>query len=174
MSRRFVLAICLIAALLHGTAEARQRVRVPPGAGLTISCIEQAAMRLGVPLAALLGILATEGGQNGEALSNTNGTWDMGPFQVNTCHINMLLEFGIRPEDVLANGCVNADAAALILRRELRRSAGDLWEALGAYHSRTTHLHHAYRQRLQRNLKKLEQGRVTALIEYVNGKRRAW
>lgn len=173
MIRRVVLAICLIA-LLHEAAEARQRVRVQPGSGLTISCVEQAAMRHGVPLAALLAILATEGGQNGEALSNENGTWDMGPFQVNTCHINMLLTFGIRPEDVLADACVNANAAALILRRELERSRGNLWDALGAYHSRTAHLHYAYRQRLQRNLKKLEQGRVAALIEYVNGTRRAW
>ena len=74
----------------------------------------------------------------------------------------------------VTDACVNANAAALILRRELERSRGNLWDALGAYHSRTAHLHYADRQRLQRNLKKLEQGRVAALIEYVNGTRRAW
>lgn len=173
MSAR-VLAVLLCLAFWGGDADARQRVRVPPEAALTLSCVQNAAARHDVPLAALFGILATEGGRVGEALSNTNGTWDLGPFQVNTCHINRLLRHGIRPEDVLADACVNADAAALLLRGELERSRGDLWDALGAYHSRTARHHAAYRQRLRRNLAKLDQGRVAALIEYANGERRGW
>ena len=174
MSARVLAVMLLFAALVAGEdASARQRVSVPSEA-LTLACIQNAAARHDVPLAALFGILATEGGRVGEALDNTNGTWDLGPFQVNTCHIERLLRHGIRPEDVLADACVNADAAALILRGELDRSRGDLWEALGAYHSRTARHHAAYRQRLRSNLRKLDQGRVAALIEYANGGRRSW
>ena len=38
----------------------------------------------GMPPAALFGLLATEGGSMGEVSSNTNGTWDLGCFQINT------------------------------------------------------------------------------------------
>lgn len=153
--------------------QARKRVSVPARANLSLECIREAAQRHEVPLAGLLGILATEGGKPGEALSNRNGTWDMGPFQLNTCHVNALFERGVSPHDVLTDACVNADAAAWLLARELDRT-GDLWEAIGAYHSRTRHLHRAYVRRVKNNLTKLEQGRVSALIEYANGQRRSW
>ena len=68
----------------HGSPFRRRRP-------LTWECVIGAAKRFNLPLAALVGILATEGGKTGEALSNTNGTWDLGGFQVNTCHVNELL-----------------------------------------------------------------------------------
>lgn len=169
-----VLPFCLLLLLVMSSiCHARAKVSVPARANLTMECIESAAKRHGVPLAALLGILATEGGKPGQALSNTNGTWDMGPFQINTCHVNSLLRRGIAPEDVLADACVNADAAAWLLSQELDRSS-DLWEAIGAYHSRTGHLHRAYVRRVRGNLVKLEQGRVAALVRFANGERRSW
>ena len=167
---------CLVMAMicvLPTTIHARARVTVPAKANLSLACIAQAADRYKIPLAALLGILATEGGQPGEALNNTNGTWDLGPFQVNTCHIKELLAVGLQPETILSDACVNAHAAAWLLHKELGRSR-TLWEAIGAYHSRTPHFHHAYLGRLQRNLAKLRQGRVAALIDYANGKRKDW
>lgn len=165
-----LLSFCLVPA---EPALARKRVSVPARANLSLECIREAARRHDVPLASLLGILATEGGKPGEALSNRNGTWDMGPFQLNTCHVNALLERGVSPYDVLADACVNADAAAWLLAREFDRTR-DLWEAIGAYHSRTRHLHRAYVRRVRHNLAKLEQGRVSALIEYANGQRGSW
>lgn len=155
------------------TLAKRDVVTVPAKANLTLHCISTAAVTHDVPLAVLLGILATEGGRPGQALSNCNGTWDMGPFQVNTCHVEQLLQHGIKPEDVLADACVNADAAAWLLRQEMIRSH-DIWEAIGAYHSRTAHYHLAYIQRVKTNLAKLQQGRVSALIDYANGDRRSW
>ncbi|WP_300802429.1 lytic transglycosylase domain-containing protein [uncultured Desulfovibrio sp.] len=166
---------CLLLLLLSmpSICHARAKVSVPARANLTMECIESAAKRHGVPLAALLGILATEGGKPGQALRNTNGTWDLGPFQINICHVNSLLRRGISPEDVLADACVNADAAAWLLSQELDRSS-TLWEAIGAYHSRTGHLHRAYIRRVRGNLVKLEQGRVAALVRFANGERRSW
>ena len=89
-------------------AAERARVAFPPLRPLTADCVLDAAHSSGMPAAALFAILATEGGKTGEALSNKNGTWDMGPFQVNTVHLNELAAMGISPDAVLRDGRVNA------------------------------------------------------------------
>ena len=142
--------------LLPDMAFAAERARVvfPPMRPLTADCVVDAARASGMPVAALFAILATEGGKTGQALSNRNGTWDMGPFQVNTAHVNELAAMGIAPETVLCDGRINAYAAAWLLRKEYRRT-GDLWEAIGAYHSRTPQRRDAYVRRVQANLERL-------------------
>ena len=142
-----VLALCL----LSGVAHARSVVAVPHTRALTPDCVAEAALEHGVPLAALMGILAAEGGREGEAKRNANGSWDMGPFQVNTCNLNELVLQGFTPEAILMDGCINAHAAAWILRREYAR-AGNIWTAIGAYHSRTPEFHAAYVARVKRHL----------------------
>ena len=159
-----------------GQAIGRTKVRHPePATPLSWECVTDAAQRNDLPLAALLGILATEGGRPGEALSNTNGTWDIGPFQINTCHLNELSKLGVHPAALMTDSCLNASAAAWLLRKELNRS-GDIWEAVGAYHSRTPQHHRAYTVRVQRNLALLSEdaGRIPRLIEYANGQRGGW
>lgn len=150
--------------LLPGAAFAAERARVvfPPLRPLTADCVLDAARVSGMPPAALFAILATEGGKTGEALSNKNGTWDMGPFQVNTTHVNELAAMGISPETVLRDGHVNAYAAAWLLRKEYRRT-GDLWQAIGAYHSRTPHRRDAYIRRVKNNLERLRREGIFTL-----------
>ena len=135
-------------------AAGRARVVFPPMRPLTADCILDAARINGMPAAALFAILATEGGKTGEALSNKNGTWDMGPFQVNSVHLNELSVMGISPDAVLRDGRVNAYAAAWLLRKEYQRT-GSLWQAIGAYHSRTPHRRDAYIRRVKSNLERL-------------------
>ena len=99
-------AACFLLAalwLLPDAAFAAERARVvfPPLRPLTADCVLDAARISGMPVAALFAILATEGGKTGEALSNRNGTWDIGPFQVNTIHFNELAAMGIAPDAVL-------------------------------------------------------------------------
>lgn len=151
-------AFFLLAALwlLPDAAFAAERARVifPPLRPLTADCVLDAARISGMPVAALFAILATEGGKTGEALSNRNGTWDIGPFQVNTIHLNELAAMGISPDAVLRDGRVNAYAAAWLLRKEYQRT-GSLWQAIGAYHSRTPHRRDAYIRRVQANLERL-------------------
>ena len=152
-------AVCFLLAVLcllpePTRAAERARVALPPTRPLTADCVVDAARASGMPVAALFAILATEGGKTGEALSNRNGTWDMGPFQVNTTHINELVMMGIAPETVLRDGRVNAYAAAWLLRKEYRRT-GDLWEAIGTYHSRTPRRRDAYVRRVKANLERL-------------------
>lgn len=156
-------------------AGGRDKVKLAPMTALTWDCISRAADYHEVPVAALLGILATEGGQLGEALSNTNRTWDLGPFQINTCHVDKLALFGVDPFILTTDSCLNASAAAWLLREQINRSK-DIWEAVGAYHSRTPRHHDAYIKRVQSNLSLLYErtDRIERLIEFANGQRRGW
>ena len=146
----------------QGFAAGRARVAVAVARPLTWECVVDAAHAYNLPLAALVGILATEGGKTGEALSNTNGTWDMGAFQVNTCHVKGLMRAGFTPEAILRDGCANAYAAAWILRKEYDRTR-NIWDAVGAYHSRTPKFRDAYLERVREHLTKLSRSGLAGL-----------
>ena len=152
-------AVCVLLAvlcLIPGAAFAAGRAKVvfPPMRPLTADCVLDAARASGMPAAALFAILATEGGRMGEALRNKNGTWDLGCFQVNTVHLKDLAAMGISARAVLCDGRANAHAAAWLLRKEYRRT-GNLWQAIGAYHSRTPHRRDAYIRRDKNNMERL-------------------
>lgn len=160
-------AVCLLLLALCLTPDIalsaqRMKVALPPMRPLTVDCVLDAARISGMPVAALFAILATEGGKTGEALSNKNGTWDLGPFQVNTVHLRELDAMGISPDAVLRDGRVNAHAAAWLLRKEYRRT-GNLWQAIGAYHSRTPHRRDAYIRRVKNNLERLKREGIVTL-----------
>ena len=152
-------AVCVLLAvlcLIPGAAFAAGRAKVvfPPMRPLTADCVLDAARASGMPAAALFAILATEGGRMGEALRNKNGTWDLGCFQVNTVHLKDLAAMGISARAVLCDGRANAHAAAWLLRKDYRRT-GNLWQAIGAYHSRTPHRRDAYIRRVKNNMERL-------------------
>lgn len=163
-----LLALCLTPDI--ALSAQRMKVALPPMRPLTADCVLDAARVSGMPAAALFAILATEGGKIGEALSNKNGTWDVGPFQVNSVHLNELAAMGISPDAVLRDGRVNAYAAAWLLRKEFRRT-GNLWQAIGAYHSRTPHRRDAYIRRVRANLNKLRQEGLSMLPLQIREKR---
>lgn len=143
-------------------AAGRAKVVFPPMRPLTADCVVDAARASGMPVAALFAILATEGGKTGEALRNRNGTWDLGPFQINTVHLNELTAMGISPDAILRDGRVNVYAAAWLLRKEYRRT-GDLWQAIGTYHSRTPQRRDAYVRRVKANLERLRREGIFTL-----------
>ena len=163
-NRKIYLYITAMLCILSGTAQAgsRDRIALPETRPLSWECVVDAAAQYNLPLAAMVGILATEGGKTGEALSNTNGTWDMGPFQINTCHVNELLQAGMAPEVILQDGCANAYAAAFILRKEYDRTR-NIWDAVGAYHSRTPKFRDAYLGRVREHLTKLSRTGLVGL-----------
>ena len=166
-------ALCLLLLALCLTPDialSAQRIKVTLLHPLTADCVLDAARVSGMPVAVLFAILATEGGKMGEALSNKNGTWDLGGFQINTVHLKDLAAMGISPDAVLRDGRVNAHAAAWLLRKEYRRT-GNLWQAIGAYHSRTPHRRDAYIRRVQANLKKLRQKGLSMLPLQIGEKR---
>ncbi len=67
---------------------------------------------------------------------NGNGSIDIGAFQINSIHLAELARYGIA-RAALTDGCVSAEVAAWHYRRQIDLQ-GNGWQAVGAYHSRTT------------------------------------
>ncbi len=122
---------------------------------LTIGDIYRIARVFDLPPAALIGILATEKGRPGEARQNINGSWDMGPFQINTCHVDEIIRLGYAPQEIMMDPRLNAIFAARLLQKHYLRT-NNIWLAIGAYHSRTPALQQEYILRVQSKLKNLD------------------
>jgi hypothetical protein len=98
---------------------------------------------LGIPQPILYAVLHTEGGTPGKSSKNTNGSYDLGPMQVND---RVWLPFfkrhyGLTEAQLKNNGCLNVWAGGVILYMQVAQ-AKDWWKGIGNYHSRTP-VHHA-------------------------------
>lgn len=105
------------------------------------ACLLIAAQTYQVPPGVLLGILQVEGGRIGQAVGNTNGSYDLGPMQVNTIWLPELsrkwnTDRGTAMRWLRDDGCVNMAVSAWILRQRINRT-GDLWSGIAGYHSLT-------------------------------------
>lgn len=121
-------------------------------------CIFTAAQTYAVPPSVLLGILHVEGGRVGMASKNTNGTYDLGPMQINTIWMPELARhWGVSKETahrmVRDDACVNIGVGAWILRRNMDRT-GSLYTGIAHYHSATPHLGHRYREKVMSAMQK--------------------
>ncbi len=114
-------------------------------------CVNAAAAAYRIPQAVFRAVLTTEGGWVGLKKRNTNGSYDMGPAQINTIHLPELAKSGITEDMLVGDACVNVYVAAYRLRVEIER-AGEFWRGVGNYHSRTPHLHQRYLARVMKNL----------------------
>lgn len=123
---------------------------------VTTECVAAAAAWQKVPLDILQSILAVEGGQVGQVSENTNGTVDIGPAQINTLWLPVLAEQGITGRMLRDNGCVNVYAASWILKTHIVESGGDIWAAVGRYHSRNARYADPYRQRVASALVRIQ------------------
>jgi soluble lytic murein transglycosylase-like protein len=96
-----------------------------------------------VPPQVMIGILNVEGGHIGQAVGpNVNGTYDLGPMQVNTRWLPDLSRYwGIDQQTakqwVRDDGCINLHVAAWILRQKLDEAGGNLFQGIARYHSAT-------------------------------------
>jgi hypothetical protein len=150
-----LLAAALLAAVA-GTA------RADADRDTLLRCLSGAAERYDVPADVLVLIYLNEGGTLGKASRNTNETDDLGPFQINEIWLPRLaLHWGLpRPvvrELLLGQFCANVDAAAWILRLNLDGTGGDMWEAVGLYHSATPDLKRRYLKQIY--------GRIVAILQ---------
>ena len=150
------LAAFLLACVLTPICTQAQAIAINPGDPLhrvgpaDIPCVIQAAMRHGVPANVLLALASVEGGKNGQLVRNTNGTYDVGHFQLNTMHFaeNGVFQH-IRKDDVAWRGCYNAELAAWFLRQRLDApGGGDYWTRVATYHSATPKFNAIYRGKL--------------------------
>lgn len=118
-------------------------------AQLIASCLFLAAQTYQVPPAVMLGILSVEGGKVGQAVRNTNGTYDLGPMQINTIWMPELAQhWGVSEAQaaqwVRDDACTNMNVSAWILRQHINETKS-LSQAISYYHSRTPHLGQRYK-----------------------------
>lgn len=107
------------------------------------------ARRYGVDSRIVKAILQVEGGRVGMRSPNTNGSFDLGPMQINTLWLPTLRARGIGEAELLWDYCTNIAVGTWILARALHASQAppntpDYWQAVGKYHSRTPHLNVRY------------------------------
>jgi hypothetical protein len=113
------------------------------------ACLMLASHTYQVPPAVMIGIMHVEGGRVGaESGPNFNGTYDLGPMQVNTSWLPLLAQswqVNLRTARaaVRDDGCVNVKVAAWILHRKIAE-AGSLYGGIAHYHSATPYLGSRY------------------------------
>lgn len=102
----------------------------------TAYCIVSAAHRFNKPPEAILAMMLHENGRKGMKKLNTNGSFDLGPMQVNTIWLRAASPLsGYVNEDALANNlCLNIHSAAWILTTHYQKTK-NIWTAIGMYHS---------------------------------------
>lgn len=119
-----------------------------------ISCVIDAARRQKVPANVLLALASMEGGKNGQRVGNSNESYDIGHFQLNSIHWKKDGLFWRHPEireaDVAWRGCYNAEVAAWVLRKHIEdeKASGDYWTRVANYHSKTKFFNSRYRSKL--------------------------
>lgn len=125
------------------------------------TCLMLAAQNYNVPPAVMLGIMHVEGGRVGQAVGpNNNGTYDLGPMQINTMHLPQLARYwkvntNTAMKMVKDDACINVNVAAWILRQRLNES-GNLTLAIAHYHSKTPKFGYVYARKVIGAMKRME------------------
>lgn len=117
------------------------------------ACLFLAAQTYSLPPAVLVGIYQVEGGQVGQEVGpNVNGTYDLGPMQINTAWLDDLSRrWGVSESTarkwVRDDPCTNVGVAAWILRTNLNET-NDLAKAIAYYHSHTPRHGQVYKEKV--------------------------
>ncbi|MBU6264534.1 MAG: hypothetical protein KGM39_07170, partial [Actinomycetales bacterium] len=95
----------------HGTSTQEELYPIGPA---TLQCTLDAARRQKVPPNILLALGSQELGKAGQFVKNHNGSYDMGPWQINTVHLQKTFKDYplITPQAIAWRGCYNAELAA--------------------------------------------------------------
>lgn len=132
------------------------------------SCLMMAAQTYTVPPQVMVGILHVEGGKVGQEVGpNFNGTYDLGPMQVNSRWLPTLaatwhVDQGTARRWVRDNSCVNLHVSAWILRQKIEEASGNLFYGIARYHSATPQFGHVYAAKVIRAMER------HGLIDYGN------
>ncbi len=116
------------------------------------ACLMLASQTYSVPPAVLVGIYKVEGGKVGQEVRNDNGTYDLGPMQINTIWMPELAgNWGVSETTarkwVRDDACTNVSVAAWILRGHIDET-GSLSQAIAHYHSRTPLFGTSYKKKV--------------------------
>lgn len=123
------------------------------------ACLLMAAQNYSIPPAVLLGIYQVEGGRVGQEVGpNDNGSYDLGPMQINTIWMPELAQlWGVNTATarrwVRDDPCTNVGVAAWILRTHYDET-GNLSQAIAQYHSRTPRYGKVYQSKVLSSMHK--------------------
>ena len=116
------------------------------------ACMMLASQTYSVPPAVLVGLYKAEGGQVGQEVVNTNGSYDLGPMQISTIWMpDLAKRWGVSKDTahkwVRDDACTNVGVAAWILKGHMDET-GNLSQAIAHYHSRTPRHGKKYKARV--------------------------
>lgn len=141
-------------------------------------CIFTAAQTYSVPPTVILGVLNVEGGKVGMASPNTNGSYDLGPMQINTIWVPELASYWRVSEKTALrwlrdDACINIGVGAWILRKKMNET-GSLVGGIAGYHSLTPRLGSTYRNKVLTAMQRYRLVRQPSdLVSYARTPRRA-
>ncbi len=125
---------------------------------ISASCIEDAAHEYKLSVTLLKGILATEGGTVGAVHHNANGSYDMGPAQINSSWLPKLEAAGYSRQEIINNGCLNIHVGAWILAQDMQGAdpnrPAQFWKHVGDYNSATPYWNQRYVKMVWNNIDK--------------------
>ncbi len=141
--RRKAASICAVLVALMAvpsSAQGRGKGRVAQEQ-LIARCIRQFALEKPWLEKTLWALRDQEGGWIGAEVPNRDGSYDLGPMQINSWWVPRIAQLVHRPAAHVRrwlrhDPCFNVQAARWLLLNELARS-GDYWVAVGRYHSTT-------------------------------------
>lgn len=120
-------------------------------------CITKAAKQYNIPATLLSAVLRTEGGQVGKVHYNANGSYDIGPAQINSIWLPQLAKAGITRTMLLNNACLNITVGAWILGNALAgaspKNPAVFWQHVGDYNSHTPFWNQRYALKVWHNLR---------------------
>lgn len=139
--------------------EVRKLRSLPVQEPLRNICIDAAAEKYHIPYYIFVGILKTEGGQVGHVNDDANGSYDIGPAQVNSIHLPWLASLGISEHKLEWNACENVFVGARILSEALngadKANPENFWRHVGDYNSDTPYYNQKYSRMVYDNIKRL-------------------
>jgi soluble lytic murein transglycosylase-like protein len=119
-------------------------------------CLDEAAAYWGVPAWLARAIAQHESGMRPKAVGvNTNGSRDIGLFQINSWWLPTLKRYGIEETD-LFDACKNAYVGNWILAQNISRF-GFNWTAIGAYNASTPEKRDNYARKIYGEIRKAMQ-----------------
>lgn len=127
---------------------------------VTAACVRDASEFWGVHEDILYAVMMVEQGTVGKvSRANKNGTYDIGPMQINSIHLPKLKRRGITEEMLRNDGCLNIEVAASFLAQHLAgktfRTPQDYLQSIANYHSFTPEFNLRYQTLLMKAFRKL-------------------
>jgi soluble lytic murein transglycosylase-like protein len=168
-SAAILILACGLAVPFVAQAASPQRPASTDEANILV-CLQSAATTFGVDVLPLVILRQVEAGSLGHTSGNTNGSYDIGPMQINSSWLPRLARLGITETMVRDDACVNAYVGTWIYSEELK-ATGNIVSAMARYHSPNARHQLEYlglvRRVIQRNLARLPPPSAVSLAQNV-------